>query len=96
MWIEHNNITISETLAETLKNTTYFSQAEVNSIINASSEKEWKEKLLENTQKVLDQGAFGAPWMLVRNNEGTEEPFFGSDRSVSVKPISQRVILTFS
>jgi glutathione S-transferase kappa 1 len=36
--------------------------------------------LLANTQKVLDQGAFGAPWMWVRNTAGREEPFFGSDR----------------
>ena len=36
--------------------------------------------MVANTQKVLDQGAFGAPWMWVRNEEGKEEPFFGSDR----------------
>lgn len=46
-------------------------------------EKEWKDKLLANTQKALDLGAFGAPWMWVRNGEGKEEPFFGSDRYVT-------------
>ncbi|KAF7355355.1 Glutathione S-transferase kappa [Mycena sanguinolenta] len=30
--------------------------------------------------EVLDQGAFGAPWLWVRDATGKEEPFFGSDR----------------
>lgn len=51
-------------------------------ILKAASEKEWKDKLLANTQKALDLGAFGAPWFWVRNGEGKEEPFFGSDRYV--------------
>ncbi len=41
---------------------------------------EWKDALSSNTKKVLDQGAFGAPWMWVRNHEEKEEPFFGADR----------------
>lgn len=48
--------------------------------MKAGTEKEWKDKLTANTQKVLDQGAFGAPWMWVQNSNGKEEPFFGSDR----------------
>ena len=51
-------------------------------ILKAAGEKEWKDKLLANTQKALDLGAFGAPWFWVRNGEGKEEPFFGSDRYV--------------
>ena len=51
-------------------------------ILKAASEMEWKDKLLANTQKALDLGAFGAPWFWVRNGEGKEEPFFGSDRYV--------------
>jgi hypothetical protein len=51
-------------------------------ILKAASEKEWKDKLLANTQRALDLGAFGAPWFWVRNWEGKEEPFFGSDRYV--------------
>lgn len=57
-----------------------FSALEVTSIMEASTQKEWKDKLLENTQKVLDQGAFGCPWFQVENGEGKVEPFFGSDR----------------
>ena len=45
-----------------------------------AADKEWKDMLLSNTKDALDQGAFGAPWMWVRNYEGKEEPFFGSDR----------------
>jgi len=80
MWIEHNNITLAETFTESLKSTGYFSQTEVESITKSTAEKEWKDTLLENTKKILDQGAFGAPWMWVRNSAGKEEPFFGSDR----------------
>lgn len=32
---------------------------------------------------LVEKGAFGAPWWLVTNKEGVEEPFFGSDRYVS-------------
>ncbi len=57
-----------------------FTDREIEDILKATQEKQWKDKLLENTQRVLDQGAFGAPWMWVRNGRGKEEPFFGSDR----------------
>jgi len=74
------NITVAASLASTLQSTNFFTPAQVEEIMNATAEKEWKDKLLENTKTVLDQGAFGAPWMWVRNGEGKEEPFFGSDR----------------
>jgi glutathione S-transferase kappa 1 len=76
------NITIPASLQEVLTNSKLFSNEEVESILKAAGEKAYKDKLLANTQKVLDQGAFGAPWMWVRNGEGKEEPFFGSDRYV--------------
>jgi 2-hydroxychromene-2-carboxylate isomerase len=50
--------------------------------MHAATEKEWKDKLLSNTQKVLELGAFGAPWLMVKNDKGKYEPFFGSDRYV--------------
>jgi glutathione S-transferase kappa 1 len=80
MWVDHNNITLPNPLLEALKSASFFSEKEVEEILNATKEKEWKDKLLANTQKVLDLGAFGAPWMWVRNSEAKEEPFFGSDR----------------
>jgi len=80
MWIDHINITLPAELASVLKSTRMFKEEQVEAIIKATQEKEWKDKLLANTQKVLDQGAFGAPWFWVQNAEGKEEPFFGSDR----------------
>jgi len=80
MWIDHVNITQLEPFAQSLKSTKIFTEAEVEAIVKAAGEKEWKDKLLANTAKALESGAFGAPWMWVRNAEGKEEPFFGSDR----------------
>jgi glutathione S-transferase kappa 1 len=82
MWVDHNNITLPEPFVKTLKSTALFTDKEIEKILNAAKEKEWKDRLLANTQKVLDQGAFGAPWMWVRSSAGKEEPFFGSDRYV--------------
>ena len=45
----------------------------------ASSE-EAKAWLKTNTEKVVAMGGFGSPWCWVRNGEGIEEGFFGSDR----------------
>jgi len=81
MWLPpQQNITLPGLLKETLTKTGLFSAEEVEQIMGKAQEKEWKDALTANTQKVLEQGAFGAPWMWVRNGEGVEEPFFGSDR----------------
>lgn len=76
------NITVPASLHSVLTNSNLFTPQEVEAIMSSAAEKEWKDKLLENTQKALELGAFGAPWMWVRNAEGVEEPFFGSDRYV--------------
>lgn len=80
-WIFYKNIDISkpENLTTLLQNNGY-SDEEVKKILSAASSPEYKEALTANTQRVLDQGAYGAPWFWVRNQEGKEEPFFGSDR----------------
>jgi 2-hydroxychromene-2-carboxylate isomerase len=62
-----------------------FSDAEADAILAAAQEKQWKDCLLEKNKKVLELGAFGAPWMWVRNTQGKEEPFFGSDRCARQK-----------
>lgn len=80
MWSEHVNITVLELLTESLEQTRFFSKSEIETIVKAASEQEWKDKLSANTKLVLERGAFGAPWHWVRNGEGKEEPFFGSDR----------------
>ncbi|KAJ7819893.1 putative glutathione S-transferase kappa 1 [Mycena olivaceomarginata] len=80
-WVPpHANLGEPDTFRAVLRATKLFSDAEADAIYAATQEKQWKDALLENTKKVLDQGAFGAPWMWVRNAQGKEEPFFGSDR----------------
>ncbi|KAG4441082.1 hypothetical protein IFR05_003436 [Cadophora sp. M221] len=80
LWVSHMNITLPAPLTDLLTSTSLFTPKEISSILSAASTQKWKDKLAANTQKVLDQGAFGAPWMWVRNEKGEEEPFFGSDR----------------
>ncbi|KAJ5907676.1 hypothetical protein N7495_000358 [Penicillium taxi] len=77
----HKNIDISklEKLVDLLKIQEYSDQ-EVKEILAAVSNPEYKQALIDNTQKALDLGAYGAPWFWVRNEKGNEEPFFGSDR----------------
>jgi glutathione S-transferase kappa 1 len=86
MWVDHVNITVLDSLGESLKQTGFFSRSDIECIVRASGEKEWKDNLMANTKKALDQGAFGAPWHWVKNSEGEQEPFFGSDRWVTSNP----------
>lgn len=58
-----------------------FTEAEADASVAAAGKEEWKKQLTSNTDKVLKQGAFGAPWFMVNSN-GVEEPFFGSDRYI--------------
>ena len=58
----------------------HFDAAEVKEIMRLGATPEYKEKLTANTKAALDKGAFGAPWFWLRNDEGKEEPLFGSDR----------------
>ncbi|KAJ5172787.1 hypothetical protein N7492_005380 [Penicillium capsulatum] len=80
-WMFYKNIDISkpEKLTELLQSNGY-SDEEVQQILAAASSPTYKEALTRNTQRALDQGAYGAPWFWVRNAQGKEEPFFGSDR----------------
>ncbi|KAE9378836.1 thioredoxin-like protein [Stipitochalara longipes BDJ] len=80
LWVLHQNITLPVPLSQTLTSLNLFTSTEVTSIMSATKEKEWKDRLTANTQKVLDLGAFGAPWFWVTNSRGKSEPFFGSDR----------------
>jgi glutathione S-transferase kappa 1 len=56
------DITKPELFREVLTESKLFSEEQVEEILRKSGEKEWKDKLLANTGKVLEQGAFGAPW----------------------------------
>lgn len=60
--------------------TPLFGPDEVESIMQATSSQEMKDRLQTSTRVVLDRGAFGTPWFWVTNSAGHGEPFFGSDR----------------
>ncbi|KAJ7194759.1 putative glutathione S-transferase kappa 1 [Mycena pura] len=76
----HVNLAEPELFRTVLNDCGLFSAADVDAILAAAGQQQWKDCLLDNTKKALDLGAFGAPWMWVRNAQGEEEPFFGSDR----------------
>ena len=77
-FVKHIDISKPENLARLLSD--HFNEKEVKEILKLTATKEYKDKLTENTKKALEQGAFGAPWFWMKNNEQREEPLFGSDR----------------
>lgn len=84
MWTTstHHDISKPELLHAVLSDSHLFSPSEVDAILAGADDKKYKDMLLTETEKVLGLGAFGSPWFWVRNAEGKEEPFFGSDRLV--------------
>lgn len=81
-WGEHMDLSKSEVLRECLRRT--FSDGEAGRILEKAGSKEYKEMLTKETGRLVEKGAFGAPWFLVTDGEGKEENFFGSDRYVAV------------
>lgn len=58
----------------------HFSNDEVAKIMEGGTSPKYKKMLTDQTAMVVAKGAFGAPWYFVKNKDGKEEPFFGSDR----------------
>lgn len=79
-WGEWMDISKPETMVECLKRT--FSEEEARGILAGGQSKEIKEELTRETGRLVESGAFGAPWLEVRDGEGRVEAFFGSDRYV--------------
>ncbi|KAJ7757636.1 putative glutathione S-transferase kappa 1 [Mycena metata] len=80
-WIPRQlDLSKPDVLETMLRESKLFSAQEVDAICAAAKTQEWKDRLTANTKTALDLGAFGAPWLMVRNAEGKVEPFFGSDR----------------
>jgi glutathione S-transferase kappa 1 len=75
---QQKDISSAEILSEIL--TEQFDKSEVQDVLKAASMPQYKQALTQITQKAIDLGAFGAPFFWVRNKDGDEEPFFGSDR----------------
>lgn len=80
LWREHRDISKPDQLANALLR--HFSRKEVDCILAEAATSKYKQALKDKTKFLVDRGAFGAPWYLVRNSQGRTEPFFGSDRQV--------------
>ncbi|OJJ88512.1 putative DSBA family oxidoreductase [Aspergillus glaucus CBS 516.65] len=79
MWKRQLDISKPEHLTTALRRV--FPEEKVQEILTGASNPEIKAELTAVTEKVVkEQGAFGCPWFWVKNAEGQEEPFFGSDR----------------
>lgn len=78
MWKNGKDVSVPDVLAESLQ--VRFDKDQVEAILSAANSAPIKQRLNDNTKEALERGAFGCPWFWVRNAEGAEEPFFGSDR----------------
>ena len=82
----HVNLTKDDLLAQVLAEATetpeggekLFTQTDVKRIMEGRIE--MKDVLKKETEKAVELGAFGCPWLWVTNKKGQTEPFFGSDR----------------
>lgn len=77
-WKDQMDISKPDVMGECLGR--HFSQDDVERILVGGTSPKYKKSLTDETAKMVEKGAFGAPWFIVRNKEGKEEPFFGSDR----------------
>jgi hypothetical protein len=82
MWEQHMDLSNPEKMAECLSR--HFDANDVNKILEGANDKGVKQELNDTTKKALDSGAYGCPWFIVKSKTGAVEPFFGSDRSVSL------------
>ena len=75
------NIGSIDGIKESLADSSVLSNSQVTHLLEKTKSQEVKDKLKEQTQTVLDLGAFGAPWIVVTIPGSDEkEGFFGSDR----------------
>lgn len=80
MWEQGHDLSKPPIMKEVLMR--HFSADETDGILESASDPAVKKQLNEETQAVVDRGAFGCPWFFVTDAEGKTEPFFGSDRYV--------------
>ncbi len=55
--------------------------SQVEHILEASQDQEIKQNLIDATKRVSESGGFGAPTLIVTNEFGKKELFFGADRT---------------
>ncbi|GIZ46034.1 hypothetical protein CKM354_000917600 [Cercospora kikuchii] len=78
LWREHEDISKPEVLVKCLGR--HLKKEEAERAVKAAREEKWKKMLVDETGRLVEKGAYGAPWFIVKNAKGVEEPFFGSDR----------------
>lgn len=74
----HIDISTPENMAKCLAET--LPKEDVPKILEAAKTQHYKDLLSSETKKVVELGAFGAPFFWMTNSEGVSEPLFGSDR----------------
>ncbi|KAJ8297226.1 ATP-dependent permease MDL1, mitochondrial [Rhodotorula toruloides] len=57
-----------------------FSGDEIENIMELSTSDDIKNKLKTESGQLVEEGAFGFPWMVAKRSDGQTRPFFGSDR----------------
>ena len=79
-WHEAMDISKPDIMGQCLSR--HFTEAEVKSILEGGTSPKYKQMLNDETKGLVEKGAYGAPWYLVRKGgEGSKvEAFFGSDR----------------
>ena len=78
-WQQHQDISQPELMKKCLGQN--FNDDEVSKIMEAATTQKYKQMLQDDTKKLVDQNAYGAPWFIVKNYRTNQtEPFFGSDR----------------
>lgn len=77
-WKDHLDLSKPEFMKQCLSR--HFNEADVQKILEGGTSPKYKKRLTDETARLVEKGAFGAPWFIVRNSSGKEEPFFGSDR----------------
>ncbi|KAK0673483.1 thioredoxin-like protein [Cercophora samala] len=55
-----------------------FGEAEASQVLERAKT-EGKERLIKNTDRAFDEGAFGLPWFVATNSKGEREGFWGVD-----------------
>ncbi|GAA5860252.1 hypothetical protein JCM8547_003444 [Rhodosporidiobolus lusitaniae] len=56
------------------------SKSEIEEIVKLSTSNDIKDKLKAESAQVVENGAFGFPWILLERDDGQKRHFFGSDR----------------
>jgi len=77
-WAHWSEPTKPENVVAMIK-TVVGSDGEAQKVMDATKRDEVKKRLVENTEKAFQSGAFGLPWFVATNAKGETEGFWGVD-----------------